>query len=180
MKHPQITTLFSVLGRRDACKYLSIAALGVLMAPLTGCSGSTLALSKFAAGTWTVEVPTDQYDPPPITITITGDGTWSSSEASDKGTPRTSSGSWQLSGGNLIINENKDRDDYSALIRGTTGTAQSIPKEIDTEDTPTSFQWICDEGDTDISVQLVWDRRASTLTLYPSNDYEPIVATKTA
>lgn len=31
-----------------------------------------------------------------------------------------------------------------------------------------------------IRVRLSWDREASTLTLYPSNDYEPIVADKSS
>ncbi|MBW3068978.1 hypothetical protein GZ998_05550 [Actinomyces sp. 594] len=178
MKRKRVSSLFSVLGRRDAFKYLSIAVAGAVVAPLTGCSGSTLAFSKFAAGTWTVTVPTDQYNPPPITIAITQDGTWSSQIIAETYTS-TSSGTWRLSGGSLIVDEDKAPDDYSALIRGLTGTAQSIPKDVDTEDMITSFQWICDDGDTDISVRLVWDRENKTMTFFPSNDYEPIVATKT-
>ena len=48
----QIQFLSRALGRRETVKYLSIAAVGAVIAPLTGCSGSTLAFKKFAAGTW--------------------------------------------------------------------------------------------------------------------------------
>lgn len=47
----QIRFLAHALGRRETLKYLSIAAVGAAIAPLTGCSGSTLAFKKFATGT---------------------------------------------------------------------------------------------------------------------------------
>ena len=53
MRH-QIRFLTHALGRRETLKYLSIAAVGAAIAPLTGCSGSTLAFKKFATGTWEV------------------------------------------------------------------------------------------------------------------------------
>ena len=48
----QIRFLTHTLGRRETIKYLSIVAAGAAIAPLTGCSGSTLAFKKFAAGTY--------------------------------------------------------------------------------------------------------------------------------
>ena len=50
----QIRFLARALGRRDTIKYLSIVVVGTAIAPLTGCSGSTLAFKKVAAGTWDI------------------------------------------------------------------------------------------------------------------------------
>ena len=44
----QIRFLARALGRRETIKYLSIVVVGTAIAPLTGCSGSTLTSSKIA------------------------------------------------------------------------------------------------------------------------------------
>ena len=70
----QIRFLTHALGRRETIKYLSIAAVGAAIAPLTGCSGSTLAFKKFAAGTW--DVTMDGLEKAPdVTVTVE-DGKW--------------------------------------------------------------------------------------------------------
>ena len=72
----QIRFLAHVLGRRETIKYLSIAAVGAAIAPLTGCSGSTLAFKKFAAGTW--DVTMDGLEKAPdITVTVEESGSLS-------------------------------------------------------------------------------------------------------
>ena len=70
----QIRFLTHALGRRETLKYLSIAAVGAAVAPLTGCSGSTLAFKKFATGTW--DVTMDGLEKASdVTVTVE-DGKW--------------------------------------------------------------------------------------------------------
>ena len=67
----QIRFLTHALGRRETIKYLSIAAVGAAIAPLTGCSGSTLAFKKFAAGTWEITETAWEADQVRLTVRVT-------------------------------------------------------------------------------------------------------------
>ena len=88
--------LVNALGRRETLKYLTIAAVGAAVAPLTGCSGSTLAFKSFAAGTWEVTFPS-MSSWPSLTVDVKEDGTWEATSGDDTG-----SGTWTVAGTSQI------------------------------------------------------------------------------
>lgn len=173
----QMRFLTHVLGRRETLKYLSIAAVGAAIAPLTGCSGSTQAFKAFAAGTWNVTCPTDEPD---LTITLTVDegGAWSADVKYSDMTASTN-GTWSLNGGNLTVTE-QESDSTLFLHQDGTGVAFTIPDEVDQNEMIASFQW--SYGYDGLEVPVAWDKDSQTLTLTgtsSNNDVPmPIVAVK--
>lgn len=157
-----LRTLTHTLGRRETLKYASIAAIGAVIAPLTGCSGSELAFKKFAAGTWTYTDNTDENHPWDVTITVGEDGTWSGKIVGDDYNA-TGSGVWTLTGTNLTL---KEDGDHPAFIRDSdTGTATGVPEEVDQDKLAdgSSFTW--SYGGGGITVPVTWDEDSQTLTL---------------
>jgi len=177
----QIRFLTHALGRRETIKYLSIAAVGAAIAPLTGCSGSTLAFKKFAAGTWEINIPQDSHERK-ITLTIEEGGTWKADvtgKVNKKEPARTekANGTWKLAGTNLSITEESDR--VLVLVSDGKGTVSSIPETVDQEKMLSSIQWAFENGGLDVPV--VWDKDSQTLTLTGQDPYDnplPIIAVK--
>ena len=176
----QIRFLTHALGRRETLKYLSIAAVGAAVAPLTGCSGSTLAFKKFAAGTWEVTVSGNEWSGFKMTLVVDEKGTWKADVSGDDKQPSSSAGKWSLSGGNLSVSEN-DAEDSAELMRvyHGEGTASSIPETVDQEKMISSLHWDIENGAFDVPVS--WERDSQTLTL-TGKDYHddplPILAKK--
>ena len=176
----QIRFLTHALGRRETIKYLSIAAVGAAIAPLTGCSGSTLAFKKFAAGTWEITVSGNEWSNFKMTLVVDEKGTWKADVSGDDKQPSSSAGKWNLSGGNLSVSEN-DAVDSAELMRVShgEGTASSIPETVDQEKMISSIHWDIENGAFDVPVN--WDRDSQTLTL-TGQDYHddplPILAKK--
>ena len=155
----QIRFLTHALGRRETLKYLSIAAVGAAVAPLTGCSGSTLAFKKFATGTWDVTMD-GLEDAPDVTVTV-ADGKWTfvpKNEDQD----RQTEGTWTLSGTTLSLKETGDAEWF--FSEGSEGVGLGIPEEVNTDEVPTSFKWRYEKAD-EVDIPLSWDKKTQTLTL---------------
>ena len=163
--------LVQALGRRETLKYLTIAAVGAAVAPLTGCSGSTLAFKSFAAGTWEVTFPSLKSQDP-FTLTVKEDGTWEATSGDDTG-----SGTWTVAGTSLTIAETGDDTMFSGTDWSAEGTG--IPEEIKEDEVPASFEWTYLRSA--ITIPITWDSESKTLTLTgTSGDDTPfsIVAVK--
>ena len=155
----QIRFLAHALGRRETLKYLSIAAVGAAIAPLTGCSGSTLAFKKFAAGTW--EVTMDGLEKAPdVTVTV-ADGKWTFVPKSGD-QDRQTEGTWSLSGTSLTLKETGDAEWF--FNEGSQGVGVGIPEEVNTEEIPKSFKWRYESAD-EVDIPMSWDKKTKTLTL---------------
>lgn len=160
----ELSVLCGVLGRRETIKYAAIALGATALAPLTGCSGGKAALGEFAAGEWRVSIPSKKKWPE-TTVSVSKDGTWEVVQKEERG-EESSSGTWSLSGTTLTVTETPDNADDALLLREgdeTSGTAASIPEEVDEEKTPSSFQWSYGRGQASIPVS--WDKKSRTLTL---------------
>lgn len=155
----QIRFLTHALGRRETLKYLSIAAVGATVAPLTGCSGSTLAFKKFAAGTW--EVTMDGLEKAPeVTVTV-ADGKWTFAPKNGD-QDRQTEGTWSLSGTTLTLKETGDAEWF--FNEGSEGVGLGIPEKVNTDEVPESFKWRYESAD-EMDVPLSWDKKTQTLTL---------------
>ena len=155
----QIRFLTHALGRRETIKYLSIAAAGAVIAPLTGCSGSTLAFKKFATGTW--DVTMDGLEKASdVTVTVE-DGKWKFvPKAGDQ--DRQTEGTWSLSGTSLTLKETGDAEWF--FNEGSQGVGVGIPEEVNTEEIPKSFKWRYESAD-EMDIPMSWDKKTKTLTL---------------
>ena len=90
----QIRFLTHALGRRETIKYLSIVTAGAAIAPLTGCSGSTLAFKKFAAGTW--DISFDDMESWKTAVLTVSEGKWElQAERRDGGEKEAAQGVWR-------------------------------------------------------------------------------------
>ena len=160
----QIRCLTHALGRRETIKYLSIVAVGAAIAPLTGCSGSTLAFKKFAAGTW--DISFDDVESWKTAVLTVSEGTWElQAERRDGDDKEVAQGAWSISGTSVSV---KEQGEDTRFVEHGTDVASGIPEDVDTENMPTSFTWSHDEGDDganrfEFSVQ--WDRKDQSLTL---------------
>ena len=155
----QIRFLTHALGRRETIKYLSIAAAGAVIAPLTGCSGSTLAFKKFATGTW--DVTMDGLEKASdVTVTVE-DGKWKL-VPKDGDRDRQTEGTWSLSGTSLTLKETGDAEWF--FNEGSQGVGVGIPEEVNTEEIPKSFKWRYESAD-EMDIPLSWDKKTKTLTL---------------
>ncbi|WP_296499610.1 hypothetical protein [uncultured Actinomyces sp.] len=162
----QIRFLAHVLGRRETIKYLSIAAVGAAIAPLTGCSGSTLAFKKFAAGTW--DVTMDGLEKAPdITVTVE-DGKWKFVPKNGD-QDRQTEGTWTLSGTSLTLKETGDAEWF--FKKDSEGVGMGVPEEVNTDEIPKSFKWRY-ENDEELDVPLSWDKKTQTLTLTGTDSNE--------
>ena len=163
--------LVNALGRRETLKYLTIAAVGAAVAPLTGCSGSTLAFKSFAAGTWEVTFPS-MSSWPSLTVDVKEDGTWEATSGDDTG-----SGTWTVASTSLTIAETGNE----VMFMGKSGSAggTGIPEEIKEDEFPASFEWTY--LSSGFSVPVTWDSESKTLTLTGTSADDapfPIVAVK--
>ena len=162
----QIRFLAHVLGRRETIKYLSIAAVGAAIAPLTGCSGSTLAFKKFAAGTW--DVTMDGLEKAPdITVTVE-DGKWKFVPKNGD-QDRQTEGTWTLSGTSLTLKETGDAEWF--FKKDSEGVGMGVPEEVNTDEIPKSFKWRY-ENDEELDDPLSWDKKTQTLTLTGTDSNE--------
>ena len=143
----QIRFLTHALGRRETIKYLSIAAAGAVIAPLTGCSGSTLAFKKFATGTW--DVTMDGLEKASdVTVTVE-DGKWKL-VPKDGDQDRQTEGTWSLSGTSLTLKETGDAEWF--FSKDSEGVGLGVP------------EWRYENAD-ELDVPLSWDKKTQTLTL---------------
>ena len=155
----QIRFLTHALGRRETIKYLSIAAVGAAIAPLTGCSGSTLAFKKFAAGTW--DVTMDGLEKAPdITVTVE-DGKWKFVPKNGD-QDRQTEGTWTLSGTSLTLKETGDAEWF--FSKDSEGVGLGVPEEVNTDEIPKSLKWRYENAE-ELDVPLSWDKKTQTLTL---------------
>ncbi|WP_167145464.1 hypothetical protein [Actinomyces sp. ZJ308] len=172
----QIQFLSRALGRRETVKYLSIAAVGAVIAPLTGCSGSTLAFKKFAAGTWDlkfteVKSRVTGWENPKVTIEENGKWSFKTDLYNHKDSQESTAGTWSLSGTDLKILETGVDGSGSGKVFFHAGSeeedasiASGVPETVDTDKFPTSFEWAFDTVDN-FSVPVKWDNKSQTLTL---------------
>ena len=160
----QIRFLARALGRRETIKYLSIVVVGTAIAPLTGCSGSTLAFKKFAAGTW--DISFDDMDSWKTAVLTVSEGKWElQAERRDGGEKEAAQGVWSMSGTSVSV---KEQGEDTRFVEYGTDVASGIPEDVDTENMPTSFTWSHDEGDDGINrfeFSVQWDRNDRNLTL---------------
>lgn len=166
--------LTSALGRRETIKYLSIAAAGALIAPLTGCSGSKLAFSKFAAGSWEVSFPSVP-DWPTINLAIKEDGGWSLTVANDSGAE--DSGIWTLAGTSLTLTGQNANGAF--FDEGQTASCTGVPGEVNEDEVPVAFSWAYNHDGLEVPVD--WNKDSKTLTLtglQADNTTFPIIAVK--
>ena len=139
----RIRFLTHALGRRETIKYLSIAAAGAVIAPLTGCSGSTLAFKKFATGTW--DVTMDGLEKASdVTVTVE-DGKWKLVPKDGDQDRQTGDAEWFFS---------KDSE----------GVGLGVPEEVNTDEIPKSLKWRYENAE-ELDVPLSWDKKTQTLTL---------------
>ena len=160
----QIRFLARALGRRETIKYLSIVVVGTAIAPLTGCSGSTLAFKKFAAGTW--DISFDDMESWKTAVLTVSDGKWElQAERRDGDEKQAAQGVWSISGTSVSV---KEQGEDTRFVEHGTDVASGIPEDVDTENMPTSFTWSHDEGDdgaTQFEFSVQWDRKDRNLTL---------------
>ena len=178
-----ISVLTQVLGRRETFKYVSIAAVGAMIAPLTGCAGSTLAFSKFAAGTWTVDLPAKRAEGRDISAvaSVTKDGTWTL-RTTYKGEETIQTGTWTMSGTTVDIAAD-EQDDTWFIDSKDKAAASGVPNEVDLKDLselPQTFTWSWNRDSFNVGAQ--WDKKSKTLTMtgYVEREAYPIVLTKTS
>ena len=162
----QIRFLTHALGRRETIKYLSIVAAGAAIAPLTGCSGSTLAFKKFAAGTW--DISFDDMDSWKTAVLTVSEGKWElQAERRDGGEKEAAQGVWSMSGTSVSV---KEQGEDTRFVEYGTDVASGIPEEVNTEEMPASVTWThgTDEGEetaTRFEFSVQWDRKDRNLTL---------------
>ena len=160
----QIRFLTHALGRRETIKYLSIVVAGAAIAPLTGCSGSTLAFKKFAAGTW--DISFDDTESWKTAVLTVSEGKWElQAERRDGDEKEVAQGVWSISGTSVSV---KEQGEDTRFVEYDTDVASGIPEDVDTENMPTSFTWSHDEGDDGINrfeFSVQWDRNDRNLTL---------------
>ena len=160
----QIRFLARALGRRETIKYLSIVVVGTAIAPLTGCSGSTLAFKKFAAGTW--DISFDDMESWKTAVLTVSDGKWElQAERRDGDEKEVAQGVWSISETSVSV---KEQGEDTRFVEYGTDVASGIPEDVDTENMPTSFTWSHDEGDdgaTRFEFSVQWDRKDRNLTL---------------
>ena len=155
----QIRFLTHALGRRETIKYLSITAAGAVIAPLTGCSGSTLAFKKFATGTW--DVTMDGLEKASdVTVTVE-DGKWKF-VPKDGDLDRQTEGTWSLSGTSLTLKETGDAEWF--FSKDSEGVGLGVPEEVNTDEIPKSLKWRYENAE-ELDVPLSWDKKTQTLTL---------------
>lgn len=100
----RIRFLARAFGRRETIKYLSIVVVGTAIAPLTGCSGSTLAFKKFAAGTW--DILFDDMESWKTAVLTVSDGKWElQAERRDGDEKEAAQGVWSMSGTSVSVKE---------------------------------------------------------------------------
>ena len=160
----QIRFLARALGRRETIKYLSIVVTGAAIAPLTGCSGSTLAFKKFAAGTW--DISFDDIESWKTAVLTVSEGKWElQAERRDGDEKEVAQGVWSISGTSVSV---KEQGEDTRFVEYDTDVASGIPEDVDTENMPTSFTWSHDEGEDGVSrfdFSVQWDRKDQSLTL---------------
>ena len=160
----QIRFLTHALGRRETIKYLSIVVAGAAIAPLTGCSGSTVAFKKFAAGTW--DISFDDIESWKTAVLTVSEGKWElQAERRDGDEKEVAQGVWSISGTSVSV---KEQGEDTRFVEYDTDVASGIPEDVDTENMPTSFTWSHDEGEDGVSkfdFSVQWDRKDQSLTL---------------
>ena len=162
----QIRFLARALGRRETIKYLSIVAGGAAIASLTGCSGSTLAFKKFAAGTW--DISFDDIESWKTAVLTVSDGKWElQAERRDGDEKEAAQGVWSMSGTSVSVEETGEERHFVYEYRDV---ASGVPEEVNTEEMPASVTWThgTDEGEetaTRFEFSVQWDRRDRNLTL---------------
>lgn len=160
----QIRFLAHALGRRETIMYLSIVAVGTAIAPLTGCSGSTLAFKKFAAGAW--DIYFDDMESWKTAVLTVSEGKWElRAKRRDGGENEVAQGVWSMSGTSVSV---KEQGENARFVEHGTDVASGIPEDVDTDNMPTSFTWSHDEGDDGTSrfeFSVQWDRKDRNLTL---------------
>ena len=162
----QIRFLTRALGRRETIKYLSIVVVGTAIAPLTGCSGSTLAFKKFAAGTW--DISFDDIESWKTAVLTVSDGKWElQAERRDGDEKEAAQGVWSMSGTSVSVEETGEERHFVYEYRDV---ASGVPEEVNTEEMPASITWThgTDEGEetaTRFEFSVQWDRADRNLTL---------------
>lgn len=162
----QIRFLTRALGRRETIKYLSIVVVGTAIAPLTGCSGSTVAFKKFAAGTW--DISFDDMESWKTAVLTVSDGKWElQAERRDGDEKQAAQGVWSMSGTSLSVEETGEERHFVYEYRDV---ASGVPEEVNTEEMPASITWThgTDEGEetaTQFEFSVQWDRADRNLTL---------------
>ena len=162
----QIRFLTHALGRRETIKYLSIVTAGAAIAPLTGCSGSTLAFKKFAAGTW--DISFDDMESWKTAVLTVSDGKWElQAERRDGDEKQAAQGVWSMSGTSVSVEETGEERHFVYEYRDV---ASGVPEEVNTEEMPASITWThgTDEGEetaTRFEFSVQWDRADRNLTL---------------
>ncbi|TFH51340.1 hypothetical protein E4J66_12450 [Actinomyces viscosus] len=173
----QIQFLSRALGRRETVKYLSIAAVGAVIAPLTGCSGSTLAFKKFAVGTWKIsfsEADAKYSDWTGVELTVNENGRWTfKTDPYDGHRGESTGGTWSFSGGEVKVMETGEDSEgnrygdifFNAPNEGKYASiASGIPETVDTSKLPASFEWSYDTVDS-FTVPMKWNEKTQALTL---------------
>ena len=162
----QIRFLTHALGRRETIKYLSIVVAGAAIAPLTGCSGSTLAFKKFAAGTW--DISFDDTESWKTAVLTVSEGKWElQAKRRDGDEKEIAQGGWSMSGTSVTVEETGEERHFVHEYRDV---ASGIPEEVNTEEMPASVTWThgTDEGEetaTRFEFSVQWDRKNRNLTL---------------
>jgi len=162
----QIRFLTHALGRRETIKYLSIVVTGAAIAPLTGCSGSTLAFKKFAAGTW--DISFDDIESWKTAVLTVSEGKWElQAERRDGDEKQAAQGVWSMSGTSVSVEETGEERHFVYEYRDV---ASGVPEEVNTEEMPASITWThgTDEGEetaTRFEFSVQWDRADRNLTL---------------
>ena len=121
----QIRFLTHALGRRETIKYLSIVVTGAAIAPLTGCSGSTLAFKKFAAGTW--DISFDDIESWKTAVLTVSEGKWElQAERRDGDEKEVAQGVWSISGTSVSV---KEQGEDTRFVEYDTDVASGIPED---------------------------------------------------
>ncbi|MFE9421692.1 hypothetical protein ACFYNO_01880 [Kitasatospora sp. NPDC006697] len=132
-------TATAVLPRRAALRLLAASAVTTTVAACSGKSApgfTSVALGKFAAGTWTVAIPKAHYSSAVITVAESGTWTGKFANSDDPSETGASSGTWALSGQSLQITF----EQTDSAFESPTGTALNVPLTV-SGDAKAAFTW---------------------------------------